>query len=185
MSEMIKRHIAALKAMKGRSVQAGWFESAQYEKDGKTISVARIARLQEYGGTIDHPGGTKYITDAIVGGRFVGARFVSRDFQGPHEVTKPHKIVIPPRPFMRLAWSNFYAARSTIQKKIAKQLVRGEIDIDQALAQIGLVLEGCIAKSIRNGGWTPNAPSTVAKKGFNKPLIDSGHMFQSISSIVT
>jgi hypothetical protein len=184
---MIERHMENLRAMKGRSVEAGWFESARYDAgpDGKEgRSVAANARLQEYGGTIDHPGGTKYIKDAIVAGRYVGTRFVKNTFQGDHEVTKAHKIVIPARPFMRMAWSMFNARRGAIQKRLATDLVSGKITIDKALGQIGLELEACIVRSIRNGNWTPNAPSTVAKKGFDKPLIESSHMLQSVSSQV-
>ena len=182
---MLRSHIQALKSVEGMSVEAGWFESAKYEKDGKQISVARIARVQEYGFTIDHPGGTKYINDAIVSGRYVGTRFVSRDFQGAHNVTRAHKIVIPARPFMRNAWGIFVASRRQIQRKIAKDIISGKITAQVGLEQIGMALEGCIKKSIRNGNWTPNAASTARKKGFNKPLIDTGHMLQSITSTVT
>lgn len=186
-SPMIERHIKNLKAMKGRTVAAGWFETARYpgSDDKPGLAVARIARLQNFGGTIEHPGGTKYINDAIVKGKFVGTRFVRNDFQGDHEVTQAHKIEIPARPFMQLAWHLFLQRRSIVQKAIASKLVTGEITIEVALAQVGMELENCIAKSIKSGGWQSNAPSTIRKKGFNKPLIDSAHLFQSISSQVT
>lgn len=186
-SKMIERQIAALKAMKGKKVEAGWFATDVYagSEGSEPVSVARIARFLNRGGTIDHPGGTKYITDAVVDGRYVGTRFVHKDFKGDHKVTGPHQIVIPPRPFMQLAWHNFQADRSTIQKAIARDLVSGKISVDQALGRIGLALEGAIVKSMRNGNWTPNAKSTERKKGFNKPLIDDGHMIQTVSSVVS
>lgn len=93
-------------------------------------------------------------------------------------------IVIPARPFMRLAYQNFLKQRKAIQAKIAKQLIRGDIKPEQALGQIGLVLEGCIVDSIKNGGWEGNAPSTVEKKGFDKPLIDSAQAWQAVVSKV-
>ena len=189
-SEMVAAQINALKKLKGMSVEAGWFETNLYTA-GKGIPdsqvgvpVARIARIQEFGATIHHPGGTKYITDAIVGDRFVGTRFVHKDFPGEHETTKAHIIVIPARPFMRKAWLDFSNNRKAIQNKIAHQLIEGRIQPAQALGQIGMALEGYIVKSIKNGGWQENAPSTVAKKGFNKPLIDSGQMWQTVSSKV-
>ena len=186
-SKMIEAHIQALKELKGKQVEAGWFESDRYQSDEGAIgrSVAANARTQEYGGVIDHPGGTKYISDAIVGDRFVGTRFVKKDFSGEHKVTAAHQIVIPARPFMRLAWSMFSQMRHNIQARIARDLVSGKLTPDKALMQIGQTLEGCIAKSIRNGNWTPNAPSTVAAKGFNKPLVKSSQMLQSITSKVT
>jgi hypothetical protein len=186
-SKMIEEHIKNLKQLKGKQVEAGWFETARYPAaEGKEgIQVARVARIQEYGGTIDHPGGTKYITDAATKDRFLGTRFVRNDFEGDHEVTNPHKIEIPARPFMRLAWLMFLQQRSSIQKAIANKMANGEISAEEGLAQIGMALENCIAQSIKNGNWQTNAPSTVRKKGFNKPLIDSAHMLQSISSKVT
>lgn len=190
-SSMILGHLAALRSMKGKQVEAGWFESARYKSatpGAPGVSVARIARLQNYGGIIEHPGGTKYITDAAVGGknaRMLGTRFVKNSFQGEHKTTSAHLITIPARPFMQLAWKMFSENRATIQKGIARKLVTGEMTIDNALAAIGLALEGYIAKSMKNGNWTPNAPSTARAKGFNKPLINTAHMLQSVSSIVT
>lgn len=190
-SLMIEKHIAALKAMKGKQVQAGWFASARYPstKPGEPgVAVARIARLLNYGGVIDHPGGTKYITDAAVGGknaRMLGTRFVHKNFQGEHKVTAAHLITIPARPFMQLAWHMFNEQKSTMQKGIARKLINGEMTGETALAAIGLALEGCIAKAMKQGNWAPNAPSTARAKGFNKPLINTAHMLQSVSSIVT
>lgn len=154
-SKMIDQHIAALKAAKDKQVEAGWFESARYPAaKGNSVgtSVAYIARVQEFGATIQRG-----------------------------ETT----ITIPARPFMRLAWSKFGQSRKKIQDAIAKQLVAGKIDSEQALGQIGLHLEGCIVESIRDGGWEGNAPSTIENKGFDKPLIDTGHMWQSVSSKVS
>jgi hypothetical protein len=177
-----------IRPMKGKTVQAGWFETDRYPaKDGEGVGplVAKIARQLEFGGVINHPGGTKYIHDAIVGGRYVGTRFVKNDFKGEDGVTKAHQIVIPARPFMRLAWSNFQRGRVKIQAKIARQLLEGSINPEQALGQIGLVLEGCIVKSIKSGPWAANSPATVRAKGFDKPLIDTAHMWQTVSSKVS
>lgn len=188
-SAMIKKHMTALKALKGKTVEAGWFESDRYPATGDNnvgIQVSRVARTLEFGATIQHPGGTKYIHDAIVKGRFVGTRFVKNDFPGDADgVTKAHTITIPARPFMRLAGVTFRNSRAKVQAKIAKQLVTGKIQPNQALGQIGQELENCIVKSIKNGGWTENAPSTISKKGFNKPLIDDGTMLKTVNSKVS
>jgi len=60
------------------------------------------ARIQEFGGTINHPGGTAY---KIVGpGR---ARFVKNiDAQPWTKRTRAHTITLPPRPYMRPALNN-------------------------------------------------------------------------------
>ncbi len=188
-SKMLKRHMTALKGLEGKKVEAGWFESDRYPapKDGgEGVQVARIARFLETGGTIQNPGGTKYINDAVVKGRFVGTRFVKNDFPGKEDgVTKAHSITIPARPFMRLAAVTFKSTRAKVQAKIATQLASGKIQPDQALGMIGAELENCIVKSMKNGGWVANAPSTVSKKGFDKPLIDDGTMLKTVSSKVS
>lgn len=157
---MIERHMEALKKLNGRSVEAGWFASARYGTGSGGApgqSVASVARIQEFGATIrkTSPKGKEYV------------------------------IVIPARPFMRLAWKNFSNDRVKIQTKLAKDLVSGKINPDQALGQIGLALENSIVRSIRNGGWQGNSPHTIRAKGFDKPLIDTAHMWQSVSSIIT
>ncbi|USN16330.1 hypothetical protein PLUTO_00140 [Luteibacter phage vB_LflM-Pluto] len=86
---------------------------------------------------------------------------------------------------MRFAMAVFSMQRGTIQAKIARKVLEGKITPDQALAQIGMAMEGCIVDSIKSGNWLPNADSTVKKKGFNKPLIDKAVMFQTVSSKVT
>jgi len=54
------------------------------------------AAAQHYGAVIDHPGGTPYI---VIDGR---AKFLRKDGEYPPGVrfTRPHKIVLDPRPFL-------------------------------------------------------------------------------------
>lgn len=60
------------------------------------MATARYAAIQEYGGTIQHPGGTAYF---FRDGKpvFVGSRNAAF-WQLPH--TKPHPITLPARPYM-------------------------------------------------------------------------------------
>ena len=186
-SKMIDKQIAILRATAGKKVETGWFSSDRYGGEGEMAgrSVAEVARLNEFGGTIQHPGGTKYITDAVVKQKFVGSRFVKSDFAGEHKITGPSVIVIPARPFMRLAEMNFKADSLKVQMKIASKLIRGSISPAQAMEQIGMEMENYIVDAIKKGDWTPNAASTIAKKGFDKPLIDSSHMWKTVNSKVS
>lgn len=156
---MISAQIKALKGLAGKKVEAGWFESNKYAPrgaDGTEEFVARIARIQEYGAVFSRP-----------------------------SPKGPIRIIIPSRPFMRGAYKNFLEKRRSIEHSIAKKLFDGSINADQAVGQIAMALEGLIVDSIRNGDWEPNAPSTISKKGFDKPLIDSAIMWQSVNSKVT
>jgi len=155
---MVKRQIAQLKKLKGLSAEAGWFDTARYVA-GKGVSpkmvgmpVARVARINEYGATINRG---------------------------------EYKIVIPARPFMRLAAVRIKAKGPDTLNKIAKGMANGKIDPKQGMAQIGMFMEAEIVDSIKNGGWEKNAPSTIARKGFDKPLIDTGQMWQSVASKVS
>lgn len=86
----------------------------------------------------------------------------------------------PSRPFMRQTIKDH---KGDIEKRAAVALrsaATNRGDVQTVLNQIGACTKAYMQDEIRNGGWTPNAPSTIAKKGSSKPLIDSGHMRQSI-----
>jgi len=157
-SEIIKEQVKKLKAMKGYSVSAGWFETARYQaakgvpQQMVGVPIATIAKINEYGASIQR-GKTK--------------------------------VIIPARPFMRLAAQSIKKKGPDVTRKLARKIVDGKIDIKQALAQLGMFMEGEIVNSIKNGGWVRNAPSTIKKKGFDKPLIDTAQMWQSVSSKVS
>ena len=70
------------------------------------------AGIQEFGGTIMHPGGTPYM---IIGGSFIP---LSKMKNGPAvKFTKPHPIVIPPRPYIRPA---LYENKAKIQDTFSR-----------------------------------------------------------------
>ena len=50
----------------------------------------------------------------------------------------------------------------------------------EALARTGQYIEGEIKRKIGSGPFTPNSPATIRKKKSSKPLIDTGHMRQSV-----
>lgn len=90
--------------------------------------------------------------------------------------------IIPARPHMRLAAQECLPVARKIAEWGVVAVAKGTETPEAVMGKIGLHLEGEIVKSIRNGGWQPNAASTIAKKGFDKPLIDSGLAWQSVSS---
>jgi len=51
----------------------------------------------------------------------------------------------------------------------------------QVMGLIGEHMKGNIAQSIATWSDPPNAPYTIAKKGFDKPLVEHGIMLRSIS----
>lgn len=55
-----------------------------------------------------------------------------------------------------------------------------DYDAVKALGLVGTDMEGQIRKAIIDTNEPPLAPSTVARKGFAKPLIDTSHMINSV-----
>lgn len=84
---------------------------------------------------------------------------------------------IPSRPFFR----TMVASKSPRWGvALGNQLRKTEYDPNMSLSLMGEVIKGQLQKSITTWSSPPNAPSTVARKGFNKPLIHTGTMLRSV-----
>jgi hypothetical protein len=59
-------------------------------------------------------------------------------------------------------------------------LAKSGADGPKVLSLIGEDIQGALIQSINDFRDPPNAESTAKRKGFNKPLIDSSHMVNSI-----
>lgn len=57
-------------------------------------------------------------------------------------------------------------------------------DAKIAAALTSTYVENLIKAKIASGDFTPNAPSTIKKKGRNQPLVDTGRMLNSVKGIV-
>lgn len=100
---------------------------------------------------------------------------------------------IPPRPFMRPAEE---ANKGKWLKGIAagvRGVIAGQVTLDHALEQVGMVAAGDVRKAIKSVTAPPLAESTVRarqrrKKGkkavSRKPLVDTGQMLQAVNSAV-
>ena len=80
---------------------------------------------------------------------------------------------IPPRP----------AFRTTIEKqspewgdRLGKALVATDYDGERSLRLLGQSMRDDLESSIAQWSTPENAPSTIARKGFNDPLVDKGDM---------
>jgi hypothetical protein len=59
-------------------------------------------------------------------------------------------------------------------------LRKNDYETEKSLGLMGEVVKGQLVQSINNWSSPANAARTVAKKGFNKPLIDTGVMLRSV-----
>ena len=87
---------------------------------------------------------------------------------------------IPQRPFMRTATNRYGKSWGSKAVKAVQSVMKG-MPISQGTELIGMQMKSDISSTLTNGPWTPNAPSTIAKKGSSRPLIDTGELRASIN----
>jgi hypothetical protein len=108
---------------------------------------------------------------------------------------------IPPRPFLRQSVDNNGAEIAATCRRLIAGIVKGNLTARKALEEIGVMQKRIIQRTIKEGGFTPNAPITIEggwlrRKGgkavFIKgkgspatPLIDTGRMRQSVNFVIT
>lgn len=90
----------------------------------------------------------------------------------------------PSRPFMRDSVDKNADKINAFCKAQMKLLSEGKTTTQQMLTAIGVYQKGLVQKEIRDGEFTPNAPSTIKRKGSDKPLIDTGTMRQSVNFVI-
>lgn len=84
---------------------------------------------------------------------------------------------IPPRPF----FTNMVTGKSPgWGPKLGRILAKNGYDADAAMHLMGEGIKGQLQQSITDTNEPPLAESTIAAKGFEKPLIDTGNMFNSV-----
>lgn len=67
-----------------------------------------------------------------------------------------------------------------VTNRLGVKIILGKVSLDRALGIMGEMIKKDFKKKITSGDFTPNAPSTVARKGSDKPLIDTAQMLNSI-----
>lgn len=151
----------ALKELDGVTAKTGWFETEHYP-DG--TPVAYVAAIQEFG--------------AMVGTKAAASAYQSGDAPG-RPVT-----FIPPRPFMRPTVAEQGDKWVAQLGEGAKDVLAGKSTASKVMEKVAIGAAGDIAKTIRKVTEPPLAKSTIARKGFSKPLIDSGQMARSVTGVV-
>ena len=84
---------------------------------------------------------------------------------------------IPERPFFRQAIARM---EQDIMDVIESQMDNGLLD-PSAAGRVGAWAAGQVQASIVRLRTPPNSPATIARKGSSNPLIDTGHMRQSVT----
>ncbi len=85
---------------------------------------------------------------------------------------------IPARPFFR----NMIATKKAEwPNAMAGLLKANDYDALRTLQQTGEAVSGQLKQSIIDTNEPALAPSTIKRKGFSKPLVDTGHMLNSVN----
>lgn len=84
---------------------------------------------------------------------------------------------IPPRPFFR---NMVHDKSPEWPQALAAVLKSTNYDAPRAMALMGEGIKGQLQKAIKDFNGVPLAPSTIARKGFDKQLIDTSHMLNSV-----
>jgi hypothetical protein len=183
--DLLRKRLDDIKAKLGAGevLRLGFLEGSTYP-DG--TPTAQIAAIQEFGATIKVEASQTTIFRKIdKSGEFMkNGRFVKQklsNFATTHNVPE-HTITIPARPYFR----HMIEAKSPgWGVAMAKNLKATDYDAAQTLKRMGEGIKGQLQQSIRDFDEVPLARSTVARKGNDKQLIETGHMVNSADYEVT
>lgn len=87
---------------------------------------------------------------------------------------------IPARPFVSDCAEKNAGQIKEAQKRLVYRVYQGGLSADGALAQLGAWYVSVQKGHILHGGWTPNAPATIKRKGSNRPLVDTGQLVNTV-----
>ena len=91
---------------------------------------------------------------------------------------------IPARPFLHPAIQEGAPMFRRIAELRLPDVIAGKENLLKALHQMGTLGVSLVQEKITDIRTPPNAPSTIAKKGSRKPLIDTGALRQSIDYLI-
>lgn len=89
---------------------------------------------------------------------------------------------IPERSWMRSTDSENRNKYSKMMDAVFDRVLRGKGQIASRLTAVGERIASDLRRKITSLRTPPNAASTIAQKGSSNPLIDTGHMRQSVRS---
>lgn len=163
------------------TIKAGWFENSRYKDN---TPIGGIAAVQNYG--------------AVIHQTVTPKQRAFLHYLGIHlkKETTSLTIVIPPTHFMENCENkNTEKWKETIKKAWAS-VFAGNITADKAMEQIGMMVEGDIAKAIKDVNGPPLSPMTVKARestykskrkksadetAISKRLAGTGIMFNAVS----
>ena len=192
----IPRLKRVLRRLEGKEIHVGVFGEDNYSY-GNDADLVTIAYVHEYGTTI-RPKNAEFLTIPIApeakgkragdfrdlvpigldDGSGVLARVNGDNIQPVFALVK--SVTIPERSWLRTGFDSNVDNIADKMEDLIDDVVNFNIDTDTFLDAIGTEFAGMIQRHMRTINSPPNAPATVATKGSNNPLHDTGRLIGAI-----
>lgn len=88
---------------------------------------------------------------------------------------------IPARPMLASTFDEKRRQHRALYRKAWGDIAEGKRRVERALLLFGNEVRSDVVDKITDGPFEPNAPSTIARKGVDNPLIDTGTMRDQVS----
>ena len=86
----------------------------------------------------------------------------------------------PSRPFLRMSVDENEDTIKSFVTREFKDFIHGRMTVKDLLNRLGVFQTGLVQRKIRDGKYAALSPYTIAQKGSDRPLIDTGRMRQSV-----
>lgn len=91
---------------------------------------------------------------------------------------------IPERSYIRATIRERKPELAVLMARVVRLMIQGKLDETRALELVGAWLAGAIKGRIVSGPFTPLKPRTIARKGSDKPLIDTGQLKNAVTFVI-
>ena len=167
MAEQLRDFITRLQKMNAnfdfirkRSVAVGWVDGNKKHNDhkagkkhrnGNQPTLAQIARVLNYGTA------------------------------GQFKPDGSYQQRIPARPFMEVLRGEYGDYLQKVAETMYRKILSGTANSGDFFKRFGTSAKGALQRAMqRSDLYKPNAPSTLARKGSSRPLIDTGTLIRSV-----
>lgn len=145
-----------------------------------------IAASNEFGATINHPGGTAFGYKTAADAKKKKSTFLKKGTGFKVlGITKPHTIIIPARSYLRSTVDENQKKYGKLIEKLFGRVIDGDLDLFRMLELIGMRVESDVKRKIVTLRSPANKPSTIRAKKSDNPLIGkNSFLLNSIRYVV-
>ncbi len=173
-----------LAGISGGGVSVGWMDGAKEKprsmpkkiKKGKAKGkMSHVKYGPEFTGPMQEAPSLALIARTLCYGRAKGTNRFGHEYPA-----------IPPRNFVRNLQDKHFLKPvfGTFRKEILAGFGKGKtghVDRAALMEKVGVLAKGAVQRSMRDSNsYAANAPSTIARKGSARPLIDTGNLIRSV-----